>query len=75
MSGQHRRRGHPDPPGEIRVLTEPDGCVMTVDDLRRFLADVDRAAARTGTNPGHLRLGAAVRFSGAVKGVWIRDSG
>jgi hypothetical protein len=70
----HRRpcRHPPRPDGGVSVLAEPAACDLTVDELRTFLADIDRAAVRAGTDPGHLRLSAAVRLSGAVKGIWVR---
>ncbi len=73
--GHHRTCKHPIrpvSPGGISVLAEPAACDMTVDELRAFLADIDQEAVRAGINPGDLRLSAAIRLSGAVKGLWVR---
>lgn len=74
--GHHRRhRDHPAPPRipERHLLTEPAaGGGLTVDELRGFLADVDEAAEYGGFDPGGLRPWAAVRLSGAIKGIGLK---
>jgi hypothetical protein len=52
-------------------VVEPDGSDLTVDELREFLAGVDEAADKAGINPGGLRPWAAVRLSGAIKGISV----
>jgi hypothetical protein len=73
-TGHHRRyRKPPGPePGEVSILSEPASGDLTIDELREFLDNVDRAAAAAGVHPGGLRPSVAVRFSGAVKGIWVR---
>ena len=66
----HRRRPAPVPHQDARlVLAEPAAEDMTIDELRRFL---DEAEARAGADAGRLRPRVAVRFSGAVKGIWVK---
>jgi hypothetical protein len=61
----------PAPPKAERVLAEAAAGDLTVDELRWWLHRVDDAAAAAGTDPGRLRLWAAVRPSGAVKAVSV----
>lgn len=80
MNGQiargHHRRTRPGTaplrPSGCTVLAIPQTCDLTIDELREFLADADRAAAAAGIDPGHLRLSAAVRLTGAIKGIWVK---
>jgi len=75
VTGQHRRRGQPAPERETwktSVLAEPGAASMTVDELHEFLSRVSEAAAAAGIRPGGLRLYAAVRMSGTVKGIWVK---
>jgi len=54
------------------VLAEPVSGDLTIDELRTFLDNVETAAATAGVHAGGLRPSVAVRFSGAVKGIWVR---
>lgn len=70
---QHRRdpfRPRTPPPEPVRILAEAASGDLTVDELRAFLDEVEEAAGAG--LAGHLRPQAAVRLSGAVKGIWVR---
>lgn len=55
---------------ENRVHAEPAFGDMTIDEIRGFCDEAEKA-----TGPGlagHLRPRVAVRASGAVKGIWVK---
>ncbi len=70
----HHRKNHrgdtaPDPePVADRVHAEPVSGDMTIEELRWFVED---AYEKGGLGAGRLRPRVAVRFSGAVKGIWV----
>jgi hypothetical protein len=73
--GHHRRSRQAPPEAPVplsKILAEPANCDLTVDELSEFITRVRKEAAAAGVNPGGLRPSAAVRFSGAVKGIWVK---
>lgn len=77
MTGDHRRhRGDCDRPDPLPGPYDYDVLAVrgeaTIASLRDFIASVETAAARAGTDAGQLRVRVAVRHTGAVKNVWVR---
>jgi hypothetical protein len=74
MTGNHRRdRGRLEPvPGPYDYDVLRASGEATVASLRDFIADVELAAARAGTDAGQLQVRVAVRHTGAIKDVWVR---